>query len=332
MAFLTGPIQNKQDVLLGVLMIRVDLHKLKTRLSDPTELPRELDENEEVLVGRPVDGRFRLLFASSEGLREIPIAEAPALEKATNQEKGYEVGQFLGEEVLVAYYPIEYQDDKPWGMIAKIPAQRRLRANDGFPEGPLAHRLFALAAGLGRRLCLGQLLCPSDHAVGRFRAAKFAQGDFGVRVPVESHDEIGRLSARLQRHGRPPAGLLRHAGTAGPGTNGGIVARQRRIETLESRPAAVRLRRLARPAGTAPRDQPVSRNCCKTNTDRNWMTRRASTWNSRSDGARAHEAADRQPARIRAGRNPRPTVPADSTARQILQQALRQSQRNDRGK
>ncbi len=192
-AFLTGPIRNKQEVLLGVLMIRVDLHKLKTRLSDPTELPSELEEDEEILVGRPVDGRFRLLFASSGGRREIPIDEAPALEKATNQEKGYEVDQFLGEEVLVAYYPIQYQNDKPWGMIAKIPARDAFAPMTDFQKVLLLTGCLLLLPALAAAYALANYCArPIMHLADS--AAKLAQGDFGVRVPVESNDEIGRLS------------------------------------------------------------------------------------------------------------------------------------------
>ena len=35
-----------------------------------------------------------------------------------------------------------------------------------------------------------------------------AKGEFAVRLPVESKDEFGALAARLQRHGRAPAGVV----------------------------------------------------------------------------------------------------------------------------
>ncbi len=190
-AYLTAPIQDASMDLLGVVMVRVDLGHLFGLLANRTGL----ETTGEVLVARRAGDRASFLFAPlTQRPADLSLAEAPALAKAIDEEEGFDVDRFGDEQVFVAYRPVEYEKgDPPWGMIAKISAQEAI-----VPMTKLRQALWlvgaflllpALAAAYAYASCCARPIMRLADS-----AAALAEGRFDARVPVDTHDEVGRLS------------------------------------------------------------------------------------------------------------------------------------------
>ncbi len=189
------------------------------------------------------------------------------------------------------------------------------------PPGAQPHR-----AGLGRasRAARAPRAVPRLRDAARAARRPHALGVARRRADLRRRRPLHRLPRRRQGHHRAQAGRSRAArGAPGAQAQGGGA------RALERGARAVRLRRLARPAGAAahgvelhaaphaPLRRPLRR-------------RRARVHGLRGRRRGAHEAAHRGPARLLARRHPRPGIPPGG-ARGLAAPRHRQPARGDRG-
>ncbi len=202
-AIITAPIQDSEQLFVGVLVAEVDASPLVKALRDP----RGLHESCRVVVGTRVGDNVQLLLPQPEGHPQIiPLDHSPAMAKALAGQRGTEVTRHGEREVLAAYQPVAYQptENRPFALVATVDLHEayapvaRLRWLLVSTEVALVLVGAVLAIAVGRRL-IRPLRKLTDTA------ATIAGGNLNARVPITSRDEVGVLSeafnimaARLQ--------------------------------------------------------------------------------------------------------------------------------------
>lgn len=197
LTYLTAPIRNNQNQLLGVVMVQHDATPLRDLLANR----QGLEETGEILVGMRKNGDVHYLFSPPEEAgASVPLAEVPPLAHALAGQRGAVVTRFDGTEVLAAYQPIDYQpgSDRPWGLVATMNL-----AEAYAPVRQLRRTLITLQIGLVLLGVLASFLLarritrPVLKLAGAART--IAHGDLEARVPVTSRDEIGLLGTAFNR-------------------------------------------------------------------------------------------------------------------------------------
>jgi signal transduction histidine kinase/DNA-binding response OmpR family regulator len=196
-AQLTAPATTSDGQFLGVIMVLVDVERLRHILSDDTGL----GTTGEVLVGRRVGDQIQYLIRPRlSSATEVPLNRASVMDRAIRGGTGNETTDYQGREVLAAWRPVEYQprDYEPWGMVAKLDADEAYEPVAGLRNILLALQISLLVAGvicsylLARRLTR-PILDMADSA------SALASGDLDARITVRSNDELGDLGNAFNR-------------------------------------------------------------------------------------------------------------------------------------
>jgi two-component system sensor histidine kinase/response regulator len=180
-----APISDPQRGLVGVVLVKVDVHPAVQVLADKTGL----QHSGEVVVVTAAGGKLQYLFPPE--ISGLSADGAPALTAATSGQTGFvEMRDRRGVPVLAAYRPVGYRD---WGLMAKIdlaeayhPITRLRRLLLGLEAG-------VLLLGLGSSYLLArQFTRPIIGLANAAEAVGF--GALGTRVEANSRDELGLLA------------------------------------------------------------------------------------------------------------------------------------------
>ncbi len=194
-AYLEAPAISAEGNPLGVVMVLADMKPLVDLLSDRTGLGK----TGEVIVGTPyAKGGVKFLLPTRAG--DFVAGDVSHLEKAIQGKDGFDIGDFMGEEVLIRYLPVEYHppEYRKWGLVAKMDV-----AEAYAPVVHLQNTMFFLQAGF---LTVG--LVASYFLVRRMMspirqlaeaATTVAGGQLQVHVPENSDDEVGTLAAAFNQ-------------------------------------------------------------------------------------------------------------------------------------
>lgn len=190
-ATLTAPAKTNAGDRLGVVMVLLDVSRLKRIVSDT----RGLGSTGEVLIATRKGDHAEYLFPPrSGGSTTVLLAEVPPLAESIGGLSNEDVVEvdFQGTRVLARYQPIAYQppDFRPWGLLAKIDAAEAYQ-----PVAQLGKNLLGLGAAM-----LGVGLAGAYWLARRFTrpvremtdvATRLASGELSARVAIHTEDELG---------------------------------------------------------------------------------------------------------------------------------------------
>jgi len=137
--------------------------------------------------------------------RGTTLVQPVPVDNAIDAEKGRTsttiVRDYLGDETVQAYAPIDGTWDPRWAIIAKITT-----AESFAPEAVFTRTVVLATTGIIFLVCLlaAALARAFLRPIRRLETgvAKIGAGDFDVTIPVESRDEIGDLTASFNSMSR----------------------------------------------------------------------------------------------------------------------------------
>ena len=203
-ALFAAPIQDSEELFVGVLVAEVDASPLIKVLSDPSGLRK----SGRVQVGTRVGDNVMFLRPPQPGQsRTIPLAHTPAMAKALEGKRGTEVTIHGGREVLAAYQPVTYQptENRPFALVATVDLHEAYAPVDRLRWLLITTEIVLMLVGAALAIAVGRrLIRPLRKLTDT--AATIASGNLDARVPITSRDEVGVLSeafnimaARLQQ-------------------------------------------------------------------------------------------------------------------------------------
>lgn len=196
-AFLTAPVNTNEKRFLGVVIVSLDVAQLVELLSDNTGL----GSTGEVLVAKQEQDVCRYLLPSIRNRdTTVEADQAPAMIAAIDGQHDQAIVQYAEEEVLIAWQPTSFQDPtfERWGMVVKIDSEEafapigRLRSVQWSLEVALV-LLGAFAAYLLAKRFTRPILRMVDAA------RSIAGGQRGLRIDVDSRDELGTLATAVNQ-------------------------------------------------------------------------------------------------------------------------------------
>lgn len=130
-----------------------------------------------------------------------PVPSDSAVEAEKGRVNTTITKDYLGEETLQAYAPIDGTWDPRWAIIAKITT-----AESFAPEAVFTRTVVLATSGIIFVVCLLSALLARVflRPIRRLEAgvAKISAGDFDVAIPVETRDEIGDLTQSFNEMSR----------------------------------------------------------------------------------------------------------------------------------
>ena len=119
-------------------------------------------------------------------------ADTTAVAEALAGKSGVEVGlDYDNEEVLAAYAPLKF-GGITWAIIAQIEAEEAFAAVTAQRNLTLMIALAALAAVIGTSIFVSRMISRPVVETARV-IGEIAKGDFTLRAPVRTDDEVGHL-------------------------------------------------------------------------------------------------------------------------------------------
>lgn len=192
-ASLTAPAKTNSGDRLGVVMVMLDVSRLRQIVSDT----RGLETTGEVLIATRQGDHAKYLFPPrSGGLTTVLLAEVPPLAEAIGGLSNEDVVEvdFQGTRVLARYQPIAYQppDIRPWGLLAKIDATEAYQPVAQLGKSLLGLGSAMLVVGLAGAYWLAQRFTRPVREMTDV-ATRLATGELSARVAIHSEDELGLM-------------------------------------------------------------------------------------------------------------------------------------------
>jgi signal transduction histidine kinase len=192
LTWLSAPTLDERGNLLGVVHVVM----LATRLLEVVSDPVGLGQTGEVLVGRLENpDQIRYLHASRlTGDRQVSVAAAPSMAKAIRGLQGFELARYAGQEVLIAYEPVPFQQGvADWGLVVKITTAEAFTPLQNLRRIILPLGLLLLIPAILSAYWLANRYARPIMNLAR-SADILADGNLKHRVPEADDDEIGVLS------------------------------------------------------------------------------------------------------------------------------------------
>ena len=198
---LAVPARTNEGKFLGVVMVRLDVQHLLNLLRDTTGL----GNTGEVLVASLHGERLRYLVppsrrssGSNAGKREIDAGEVQAMVKAIQGDRGQDISQYAGTDVLIAWRPTPFQDPdfESWGMIVKIDADEAFAPIVKLRNTQLILQFaLVLLGALTAYLLAKRFTSPILEMAATARLISGGQRD--ARLAITSTDELAQLAVAV---------------------------------------------------------------------------------------------------------------------------------------
>ncbi|QDT66770.1 response regulator [Calycomorphotria hydatis] len=192
---LSAPAKSTSGDLLGVVMIECSARSLQ-EIFDGS---RKLGVSGELFVGtRDGDEIHYLLPTERQAATTIPVADASAMARAIDGERGEVIEPYHGVEAMIVYGPISYQppEIQSWGMIAKIDTAEAYAPLQQLWNYTAMISIILLVAAVTISYFLARHLTQPIRALNQL-ANNISEGKFDSQVKVRSSDELGELATSL---------------------------------------------------------------------------------------------------------------------------------------